>query len=459
MDFQTPALQNLNNCNIKMTCDRQLEKDVKSIPINPDEQSKRENFQNVFYGSEFEFLRSPLPVDGSLPRLEMDDVEKIDVINSEELMDYNVSGRTKDNPNVFSLSNLDLSLHAQAMEQGRIETDLNRSNTINMAQNILPEDQVPPHIQTLQPEELASPLDGNSSMVDRKNDSAEASFLPELDRNFQHYDTNIMSSERIKGELYSKLDASVSINEGDARLLDGNGNLAHPILEKNALQQGYYFKYNAAEHNQNYFENKMPKDSLKVQTTSIETFSLGNASDREIQEFLLRADDGVSGVLEVVKQSNYGSHVEPYLQRDHQKLVANGLILAPQNAKRIAEQATFQMRRDSFDSFEIQLDPPELGKVIIGIEGKDGGLTVSIHSDRYDTSSLIRRNISELEREFLQLGFHDLSFSFSSGKNPSHSEAASASKTDYIIDKDTLAPNDEDPVEKIGEEKWMDMRL
>ncbi|WP_172332636.1 flagellar hook-length control protein FliK [Mangrovicoccus sp. HB161399] len=75
--------------------------------------------------------------------------------------------------------------------------------------------------------------------------------------------------------------------------------------------------------------------------------------------------------------------------------------------------------RETSDHYEIQLDPPELGRVKIGLENRDGALSVHIQTDRLDTAGFIRRNHDFLEKTFLQLGYEGVTFRYSSGDSPS----------------------------------------
>ncbi|WP_413876681.1 flagellar hook-length control protein FliK [Albidovulum sp.] len=62
---------------------------------------------------------------------------------------------------------------------------------------------------------------------------------------------------------------------------------------------------------------------------------------------------------------------------------------------------------------ELTLSPEELGRVRMMLSTHDGALTLSIQADRPETIDLMRRHIDQLVQDFRDLGFTDVSFSFS----------------------------------------------
>lgn len=62
---------------------------------------------------------------------------------------------------------------------------------------------------------------------------------------------------------------------------------------------------------------------------------------------------------------------------------------------------------------ELTLSPEELGRVRMMLSTHDGALTLAIQADRPETIDLMRRHIDQLAQDFRDLGFTDVSFSFS----------------------------------------------
>lgn len=66
---------------------------------------------------------------------------------------------------------------------------------------------------------------------------------------------------------------------------------------------------------------------------------------------------------------------------------------------------------------ELTLDPEELGRVRMTLSGTDMSMTVTLVTERAETSDLMRRHIEVLAQEFRQLGYRDVSFNFA-GRDP-----------------------------------------
>ncbi|MES0862354.1 flagellar hook-length control protein FliK [Ruegeria sp. SCPT10] len=100
-------------------------------------------------------------------------------------------------------------------------------------------------------------------------------------------------------------------------------------------------------------------------------------------------------------------------------------------ARAIAGQmaAAIQARAGS-GAIEIALNPEELGRVSIILNGREDGFHLTIAAERPETLDLMRRHIAVLSEEFQKLGYGDLSFdlgnSSDSQQNPlDHQQANS----------------------------------
>ncbi|AXT28061.1 flagellar hook-length control protein FliK [Ruegeria sp. AD91A] len=113
---------------------------------------------------------------------------------------------------------------------------------------------------------------------------------------------------------------------------------------------------------------------------------------------------------------------------------------------------------------EIALNPEELGRVSIVLNGREDGLQITIATERPETLELMRRHLSVLTEEFQKLGYGDLSFdlgtSWGSGahqkgaddpdtQSPSRSEAAPHER----IDRTTSHP------QNLASGRGIDMRF
>lgn len=78
-------------------------------------------------------------------------------------------------------------------------------------------------------------------------------------------------------------------------------------------------------------------------------------------------------------------------------------------AGQLAEAATRGARR-----VEIILSPRELGKVNMRMSTTDTGVVMHIQAERPETEDMMRRHIHELAKEFREMGFSDVEFTFGS---------------------------------------------
>ena len=82
-----------------------------------------------------------------------------------------------------------------------------------------------------------------------------------------------------------------------------------------------------------------------------------------------------------------------------------------ETARAIASQmaAAINVRPQS-GAIEVALNPEELGRVSIVLNGRDDGVHLTISAERPETLDMMRRHLSVLEAEFQNFGLGDLSF-------------------------------------------------
>ncbi len=131
---------------------------------------------------------------------------------------------------------------------------------------------------------------------------------------------------------------------------------------------------------------------------------------------------------------------------------ANGLSTAAAASaisSQIAQAVT--QTRDGF--VEVALSPEELGKVRMTLQSHEAGIAVAVQAERPETLDLMRRHIELLERDFRDLGYATISFSFSSDQRngadrtpttPEQGGAEPAPRTDTLdtVPLSTPAPRD-----------------
>ncbi|WP_175500595.1 flagellar hook-length control protein FliK [Litoreibacter janthinus] len=86
---------------------------------------------------------------------------------------------------------------------------------------------------------------------------------------------------------------------------------------------------------------------------------------------------------------------------------------------------------------EVRLSPDDLGRIRIVLSPKDGGINVSVFSERNETLDLIRRNSNLLENSFSEAGYEGATFTFEqdrSGREVTYDNVSSPSEIEPIGD-------------------------
>ncbi len=108
---------------------------------------------------------------------------------------------------------------------------------------------------------------------------------------------------------------------------------------------------------------------------------------------------------------------------------------------------------------EIALNPEELGRVSIVMNGRDDGLHLTIATERPETLDMIRRHISLLEAEFKSLGLGDLSFDLGTSSDTGSDEQNDAHTAASEPEHATQAQPDPSARPIIGTPGRIDIRL
>lgn len=119
------------------------------------------------------------------------------------------------------------------------------------------------------------------------------------------------------------------------------------------------------------------------------------------------------------------------------------------------EQMLTALRKPAPNTVHIQLDPIELGRVRISLQAGENGLQVHVMTERPETLDLLRRFSVDLLRDLSQMGYKDLSMSFSDQREsekpfklPADSPDSSAPERATISDTSQLVPGaDQDGVD------------
>ena len=128
---------------------------------------------------------------------------------------------------------------------------------------------------------------------------------------------------------------------------------------------------------------------------------------------------------------------------------------APQVAQKIAT-ATIQSKAGTT---EIALNPEELGKVRLALTTNEKGISVSIIAERPETAELMRRNVESLAREFRDLGYDSVSFSFEDPPEQSGDQPDERAAQDTGADPASPDPTPAAPITTVALRGGLDLKL
>ncbi|EEE36566.1 flagellar hook-length control protein [Rhodobacteraceae bacterium KLH11] len=129
-------------------------------------------------------------------------------------------------------------------------------------------------------------------------------------------------------------------------------------------------------------------------------------------------------------------------------------------ARAIAGQlATVISARPGAGGVEIALNPEELGRVSITLNGREDGFHLTIATERPETLDLMRRHISILSAEFEKLGYAGLTLDLGLSDGTSQQDDPSGSGHGTETSQTSDALDQHDPTLPLGPERGLDMRL
>jgi len=148
--------------------------------------------------------------------------------------------------------------------------------------------------------------------------------------------------------------------------------------------------------------------SAKSQAARKLEFGSGSERTREgfddrLTESLPSLQSAPVGQPDLQQHSIHVSHVSaPRIGPSHQQVVMSQVIDA--------------LVRNNGNSVDISLEPAELGRVRLSLHLSQETMTVHVLADRAETLDLMRKNSAVLHAELVDLGFQDVSFSFSDNR-------------------------------------------
>ncbi|WP_171124514.1 MULTISPECIES: flagellar hook-length control protein FliK [unclassified Ruegeria] len=139
---------------------------------------------------------------------------------------------------------------------------------------------------------------------------------------------------------------------------------------------------------------------------------------------------------------------------------ALGANVRAEVARAIAGQmaAVIHTRRQA-GAIEIALNPEELGRVSIVLNGRDDGVHLTIAAERPETLDIMRRHISVLEAGFRALGFGDLSFDLGYSSDAQQNGQDDMAQSPFEPEREAPSPSNTQVPSRVGASGRIDIRL
>ncbi|TCL01461.1 flagellar hook-length control protein FliK [Shimia isoporae] len=117
--------------------------------------------------------------------------------------------------------------------------------------------------------------------------------------------------------------------------------------------------------------------------------------------------DGLIGAREdsVARQTNAGTDIQQqtrFSQTNH-------------NPAQVVKQVADAVKASDKGIIELTMDPPELGRLRVAMTEAAGVMNVTITTEQSTTSELMRKHIELLRKDFMEMGYEDVTFSFEQG--------------------------------------------
>lgn len=131
-----------------------------------------------------------------------------------------------------------------------------------------------------------------------------------------------------------------------------------------------------------------------------------------------------------------------------------------ETARAVANQmATVVSARGQPGTIEVALNPEELGRVSIVLNGREDGLHMTISAERPETLDMMRRHLSVLETEFQNFGFGNLSFDLGTSAGSQHSDSDTGEGAGFSDTQPEQITEAAPAAPKLGPVGRIDMRL
>ncbi len=145
--------------------------------------------------------------------------------------------------------------------------------------------------------------------------------------------------------------------------------------------------------------------------------------------------------------------------RDFAPLTASTAARAEVTRAIAGQMAAVITAKPGSGGVEIALNPEELGRVSITLNGREDGLILSIAVERPETLDLLRRHITTLTAEFQKAGYDDLTFDLGSSDGGWHDSSPEQDGAAFAQDTPEDSPKTAQNSHTMASGRGLDMRL
>lgn len=189
--------------------------------------------------------------------------------------------------------------------------------------------------------------------------------------------------------------------------------------------------FESSEHESGYevprLARDLNKDTAKTAEISVPQVTQSQSVER-VFEALTAREIGLEdiAVLQTAPPSDRRAVIDAQFVPSQHHIDTSRADMARSVGQQIAAGLAMQNDRP----VELTLSPEELGRVRLHMQSNDQGMIVTVQADRQDTLDLMRKNIDSLSRELHEMGYSDVSFSFSQNPNQDQSAQQEATNPD-----------------------------
>ncbi|MBO9395403.1 flagellar hook-length control protein FliK [Shimia sp. R9_2] len=168
------------------------------------------------------------------------------------------------------------------------------------------------------------------------------------------------------------------------------------------------------------------------------TPTVSTTQQMQARAIMEQVQAGAQSVLAKGGEANVGQAAESALPAalEENSISPRGIMSAQEAASQarlansapnpayVVRQIADAVKTSDKNLIELTMDPPELGKVRMSMAETGGVMAVTISADSQATTELMRRHMDLLRKDFMEMGYQDVSFSFEQGGSDASGQQA-----------------------------------